>query len=213
MKRATIKELGIHLAEAEGRAKPIAPKNLRKSLAAHGVRPGKDHKVDVQAALSARIQGKEEDRAQLGTGNTAKLKDKKLFIEGQILEHKRDVMRGEYITKSEHRMALAELCDGIVSVVENFRRRTDARHRDPKTKKILDACIAEVRNAMSQTVSKLSIQPMVDILYDAMLEATHKVNAQSPTEETSAHLTAVEAAVLAELAKAAKKLGIRPNAT
>jgi hypothetical protein len=211
-KRVTIKELGNQLAAIEGRDKPIAPKNIRKSLSAHGVRVGKDHKVDLAAAMDARAQGKEEDRSAIvGTSMTGKLKDKKLFTEIEILELKRDTIRGEYIAKAEHRMAMAELCEGIVSVIENYRRRKDARDRDPKRKKILDECIAEVRNALAESVARLGIESVATLICGATCEAISKVSTKGASDADLQHLAAMEQAVQAELGKLVKKMGITPN--
>ena len=212
MKRVSVKQFGELVADVEGREKPLSEQAARQSLARHGVRPGKDHKVDLAAAFDARAKGKREDRAALNVSDEhSQLKAKKLGVEVEILELKRDIARGEYMPLSEHRLAMAELCAGIVSAVENFRRRKDARDRDPAKKKTLDEAIAEVRNALAASVARLGIEPMSAQLYEAACKAVRDVRLQQGaafSEGDLARLNALKDAVLAEFARRAKQMGI-----
>jgi hypothetical protein len=207
-----VREFGALVADVEGREKPLSEQAARQSLARHGVHPGKDHKVDLAAAFDARAKGKREDLSALDKNDeTSRLKARKLGVEVEILELKRDIARGEYVSKSEHRLAMAELCTGIVSAVENFRRRKDARDRDPKKKKILDETIAEVRNALADSVARLGVESVSAQLYEAACKAVRDVRLQQGaafSEGDLARLNALKDAVRTELAAHAKKLGL-----
>jgi uncharacterized protein involved in exopolysaccharide biosynthesis len=109
-------------------------------------------------------------------------------------------------------MAMAELCEGVVSAIENYRRRKDARDRDPKKKKMLDETIAEVRNSLADSVARLGIESVATKLYDAACQAIHSVSQRGATDADLQHFAAMESAVSAELAKLVKKMGITPNA-
>ena len=131
--------------------KRISVQALHKFCERHGIARGKDRTYNLAGLLDARAGMKQRERERL-TGEHATLRAKKLQVEIEILETKRDELRGRLIEIEEVRQNFIEYGGIVNEVFSTWEMQVSALTHDPALVDAAERLTFQTRQRLADAV-------------------------------------------------------------
>ena len=154
LKRATPVQCLDVLESVEGNR--ISVQALDKFCGKYKVTKGKDGKYPVGKLLDARAAMKEKQASSL-TGVQGALRAKKLKVEIEILEAKRDEITRRLIPRDEHLAALLAHAAIVRRHLESFPKEVGAVVRDAETNQMCESAVNRILAALSASFEEAGL--------------------------------------------------------
>ncbi len=130
----------------------ISETAIRRHIKREGIQGDRDGRFPVDRVVEAIRSGRASKYSPTKESGLSEAKAKKLELECQILESKRDQLRGGLMTRAEHRDELVALAEIVRRNLEQLGRDVEAFVTDQSAVRIVDEkareCLERIHDAV-----------------------------------------------------------------